>query len=52
MDRNYLWYRRADANNAVLAAVCYNFRRMIRWFSLLLRQLLSAVYPGPLINPA
>lgn len=30
MDRNYLWYRRGDANNAVLAAVGYNFRRLIR----------------------
>jgi IS5 family transposase len=52
MDRNYLWYRRGDANNAVLAAVGYNFRRLIRWLSLLLRQLLSALYPGTSINPA
>ncbi|MEH2564274.1 hypothetical protein V1289_003901 [Bradyrhizobium sp. AZCC 2289] len=52
MGRNYLWYRRGDANNAVLAAVGYNFRRLIRWLSLLLRQLLSALYPRPLINPA
>jgi hypothetical protein len=26
MGRNYLWFRRGDANNAVLAAVGYNFR--------------------------
>ena len=31
MDRNYLAARRGDANNAVLAAVGYNFRRLIRW---------------------
>jgi IS5 family transposase len=34
MGRNYLWFRRGDANNAVLAAAGYNFRRLIRWFSL------------------
>jgi IS5 family transposase len=28
--RNYLWHRRGDAANAVLAAVGYNFRRLIR----------------------
>jgi transposase, IS5 family len=32
MGRNYLWYRRCDAINAVLAAVSYNFR----WLELLL----------------
>jgi transposase, IS5 family len=30
MGRNYLRYRRGDAANAVLAAVGYNFRRLIR----------------------
>ena len=34
--RNYLWHRRGDAANAVLAAVGYNFRRLIRWLRLLL----------------
>jgi IS5 family transposase len=43
MDRNYLWYRRGDAANAVLAAVGYNFRRLIRWLSLLLRQIFIAL---------
>jgi IS5 family transposase len=41
MGRNYLWYRRGDAANAVLAAAGYNFRRLIRWLRLLLRQILS-----------
>ena len=52
MGRNYLWYRRGDAANAVLAAVGYNFRRLIRWLSLLLRLLLTALLSGVLIKPA
>jgi IS5 family transposase len=43
MGRNYLWFRQGDAANAVLAAAGYNFRRLIRWLSLLLRQILSAL---------
>jgi IS5 family transposase len=46
MGRNYLWYRRGDAANAVLAAVGYNFRRLIRWLRLLLRQILIALIPA------
>ena len=41
MGRNYLWHRQGDAANAVLAAVGYNFRRLIRWLSLLLGQILA-----------
>jgi IS5 family transposase len=51
MGRNYLWYRRGDAANAILAAAGYNFRRLIRWLRLLLRQILSALLAEPLINP-
>jgi IS5 family transposase len=40
MGRNYLWHRQGDAANAVLAAVGYNFRRLLRWLELLLRQIL------------
>jgi IS5 family transposase len=40
MGRNYLWHRHGDATNAVLAAAGYNFRRLIRWLELLLRQFL------------
>jgi IS5 family transposase len=36
MGRNYLWHSNGDAINAVLAAVGYNFRRLIRWLRLLL----------------
>src|ERR1700687_2076931 len=52
MGRNYLWYRRGDAANAILAAVGYNFRRLIRWLRILLWLILAALCPGPLINPA
>ena len=41
MGRNYLWHRQGDAANAVLAAAGYNFRRLIRWLALLLRQFLA-----------
>ena len=40
MARNYLWHRHGDATNAVLAAVGYNFRRLIRWLKLLLFRIL------------
>ena len=43
MGRNYLWFRQGDANNAILAAAGYNFRRLICWLRLLLRQILSAL---------
>ena len=41
MGRNDLWHRHGDAANAVLAAVGYNFRRLIRWLGLLLCQILA-----------
>jgi IS5 family transposase len=44
MGRNYLWHRQGDAANAVLAAVGYNFRRLIRWLELLLRQILVQLF--------
>ena len=40
MDRNYLKGRDGDRVNAVLAAAGYNFRRLIRWLSLLLSKIL------------
>jgi IS5 family transposase len=43
LGRNYLWFRRGDAANAVLAAVGYNFRRLIRWLRILLCQILIAL---------
>ena len=41
MGRNYLWHRSGDATNAILAAVGYNFRRLIQWLRLLLSQILA-----------
>jgi transposase, IS5 family len=41
MGRNYLWHRHGDAANAVLAAAGYNFRRLIRWLTFLLCQILA-----------
>jgi hypothetical protein len=46
MGRNYLWFRRGDAINAILAAAGYNFRRLIRWLSSLLSQILIALIPA------
>jgi IS5 family transposase len=40
MDRNYLWHSTGDASNAVLAAVGYNFARLLAWLRELLRALL------------
>src|SRR5579864_7163909 len=51
MERNYLWFKHGDANNAVLAAVGYNFRRLLRWLSLLLHKILAAFSAQPLLNP-
>jgi len=51
MGRNYLWFRRGDANNAVLAAAGYNFRRLIRWLRILLCQILSALFAEFAIYP-
>ena len=50
--RNYRWFGQGDANNAILAAAGYNFRRLICWLRLLLRQILSALLAEPPINPA
>jgi IS5 family transposase len=49
MGRNYLAHRRGDFNNAILAAAGYNFRRLIRWFRILLRLLLDGLFAPP--NP-
>jgi IS5 family transposase len=45
MGRNYLWHRSGDATNAILAAVGYNFRRLIKWLSLLLCQIFPDIIP-------
>ncbi len=45
MDRNYLAGRHGDANNAILAAVGYNFRRLIRWLTFLFFLVMVATIP-------
>ncbi len=45
MDRNQLVHRAGDDANAILAAVGYNFRRLLAWFSLLLRLFLECLRP-------
>ena len=47
MERNYLHHRHGDANNAILAAVGYNFRLLISWLRILLRLVLAALTPTP-----
>lgn len=44
MDRNYLWHRKGDAINAVLAATGYNFRLLLRWLKLLLFRFLIVFF--------
>ncbi len=44
MGRNYLAGRHGDANNAVLAAAGYNFRRLIRWLNDFLRLVLALLF--------
>ena len=44
MGRNYLAGRHGDANNTVLAAAGYNFRRLIRWLSDFLRLMLAMLF--------
>ena len=44
MDRNYLAHSTGDATNAMLAAVGYNFRRLLAWLALLCAQILAALF--------
>ena len=44
MGRDYLAHRHGDFNNAVLAAVGYNFRRLIKWLRILLRLFLAMLF--------
>jgi IS5 family transposase len=44
MGRNYLAHQQGDAINAILAAMGYNFRLLLRWLRLLLRLLLTVLF--------
>ena len=52
MDRNFLAHRDGDAINAVLAAVGYNFRRLLAWLRIFLRLLLRAFWQEPVSHCA
>ena len=43
LGRCYLKGRAGDAANAILSAVGYNFRRILAWLRVLLRQILEAL---------
>jgi IS5 family transposase len=45
MGRNYLAHPQGDAINAVLAAVGYNFRRLLKWLALLWLKILADAFP-------
>jgi len=47
MQRNYLHHRHGDANNAILAAVGYNFRLLIKWLRILLCLVMAAILARP-----
>lgn len=51
MDRNYLAHSHGDAINAILAAVGYNFRRLLTWLALLCAQLLVALIAAQAAKP-
>ncbi|TCU33500.1 DDE family transposase [Rhizobium azibense] len=51
MGRNHLAGTIGDAANAVLAAVGYNFRRIIAWLRLLLAILWAALAPSTASKP-
>ena len=55
MGRNYLGHSAGDAINAVLAAVGYNFRLLLKWLALLcavIRGLFVAGNPSSMPQPA
>ena len=52
MGRNYLAHSSGDAINAVLAAVGYNFRLLLRWLRLLLFRMLIAIVGTSKLNSA
>jgi transposase, IS5 family len=43
LGRNYLLHAKGDAINAVLAAVGYNFKRLLKWLALLLSAILTSL---------
>ncbi len=50
LGRNYLKGRQGDQINAVMSAVGYNFRLILRWLRHLLRQIITAILAGRIPN--
>ena len=50
--RNYLKGRHGDHANAVLTAVGYNFRLILKWLRALLRLILNALFALLVSDPA
>lgn len=50
MGRNYLAHASGDAANAILAAVGYNFRRLLAWLALLCAHILATIFALPQRN--
>jgi IS5 family transposase len=50
MGHNHLAHRAGGAANAILAAVGYSFRRLLAWFSLLLRLFRECLRPTQIIQ--
>jgi IS5 family transposase len=47
MGRNYLAHQQGDAINAILAAMGYNFRLLLRWLRIFLRLVLTILFGQP-----
>jgi IS5 family transposase len=50
MNRNYLVRSSGDAINAVLAAVGYNHRLLLRWLALLWPKILASLFEPPTLG--
>lgn len=56
LDRNFLRGRQGDRTNAVLSAIGYNLRLILRWFRKLLCKIIAAIFdaimPGSQLKTA
>jgi IS5 family transposase len=52
LDRNYLKGRNGDQINAVMSAVGYNFRLILKWLKALLCKITAAIWAAMMPSPA
>jgi len=50
LDRNYLKGRNGDRINAVMSAVGYNFRLILKWLKALLGKTITAIWPAMMLS--